>query len=238
MTRGSSALQHHRAAAAYGAAAAPRPALRQSVRSAAFNLPGSVNDLGAIVGIDAAPEVDLQSLRRVEVRRNADATDGADARCVLHALRTTRACTLLRSPNPATPLPPPPPPQNNNNDQAASYVSRRRLDDEDFDPDAVDDEGLPLVYNEQRIAAFWSTRPGELASRCAPLLSVCFGVALSVCLLASARAVCCAHCVCVYVRRGGRKSGGTAAAAQPAQRLRGHDDKHTANPNNATHKHT
>jgi len=50
--------------------------------------------------------------------------------------------------------------------QAVSYVSRRRLDDDDFDPDAVDDEGLPLVYNEQRIAAFWSTRPGELAGRC------------------------------------------------------------------------
>jgi hypothetical protein len=29
----------------------------------------------------------------------------------------------------------------------------------------VDEEGLPLVYNEARIAAFWSKRPGELASR-------------------------------------------------------------------------
>jgi hypothetical protein len=49
--------------------------------------------------------------------------------------------------------------------QAVSYVSRRRLDAEDFDPDAVDEEGLPLVYNEARIAAFWSKRPGELAGR-------------------------------------------------------------------------
>jgi hypothetical protein len=49
--------------------------------------------------------------------------------------------------------------------QATSYVSRRRLDDEGFDLEAVDEEGLPLVYNEARIAAFWSKRPGELASR-------------------------------------------------------------------------
>jgi hypothetical protein len=46
-----------------------------------------------------------------------------------------------------------------------SYVSRRRLDDEDFDPNAVDEDGLPLVYNEQRIANFWGKRPGELAGR-------------------------------------------------------------------------
>ena len=26
-------------------------------------------------------------------------------------------------------------------------------------------DGLPLVYNEERIAEFWKTRPGELASR-------------------------------------------------------------------------
>ncbi|WIA08193.1 hypothetical protein OEZ85_007646 [Tetradesmus obliquus] len=49
--------------------------------------------------------------------------------------------------------------------KAVSYVSRRRLDAADFDPDAVDEEGLPLVYNEARIAAFWGKRPGELASR-------------------------------------------------------------------------
>eukprot|EP00882_Tetradesmus_deserticola_P012006 GHRQ01012707.1.p1 GENE.GHRQ01012707.1~~GHRQ01012707.1.p1 ORF type:complete len:132 (+),score=35.89 GHRQ01012707.1:283-678(+) len=49
--------------------------------------------------------------------------------------------------------------------KAVSYVSRRRLDDADFDAEAVDEEGLPLVYNEARIAAFWGRRPGELAGR-------------------------------------------------------------------------
>ena len=39
------------------------------------------------------------------------------------------------------------------------------MDDADFDPDAVDEEGLPLVYNEKRIAAFWGNRPGELFGR-------------------------------------------------------------------------
>ena len=29
----------------------------------------------------------------------------------------------------------------------------------------MDEEGLPLVYNEERISAFWSNRVGELASR-------------------------------------------------------------------------
>jgi aarF domain-containing kinase len=48
---------------------------------------------------------------------------------------------------------------------AISYVSRRRMDAADFDPDEVDEDGLPLVYNEERIAQFWSKRPGELASR-------------------------------------------------------------------------
>jgi len=49
--------------------------------------------------------------------------------------------------------------------RAVSYVSRRRMDDAAFDPDAVDEEGLPIVYNEARIAEFWRTRPGELAAR-------------------------------------------------------------------------
>eukprot|EP00798_Chlamydomonas_sp_ICE-L_P020473 gene20473-27261_t len=49
--------------------------------------------------------------------------------------------------------------------KSVSYVSRRRMDKGDFDPDAVDDEGLPLVYNEEKLSAFWSNRPGELASR-------------------------------------------------------------------------
>jgi hypothetical protein len=68
---------------------------------------------------------------------------------------------------PTTPLLTPTPHAHASYVQAVSYVSRRRLDDADFDPDAVDEEGLPLVYNEQRIAAFWSGRPGELAGRCA-----------------------------------------------------------------------
>ncbi|MEW5317369.1 MAG: hypothetical protein WDW38_008671 [Sanguina aurantia] len=46
-----------------------------------------------------------------------------------------------------------------------SYVSRRRFDDTSFDPDAVDEDGLPLVYNEERISQFWKGRPGELATR-------------------------------------------------------------------------
>ncbi len=46
-----------------------------------------------------------------------------------------------------------------------SYVSRRRLDAADFDPDETDSDGLPLVYNEERIAAYWGGRPGELAGR-------------------------------------------------------------------------
>ncbi|KAG2445070.1 hypothetical protein HYH02_008937 [Chlamydomonas schloesseri] len=49
--------------------------------------------------------------------------------------------------------------------RSVSYVSRRRLDAADFDPDEVDEDGLPLVYNEERIAAYWGGRPGELAGR-------------------------------------------------------------------------
>jgi hypothetical protein len=46
-----------------------------------------------------------------------------------------------------------------------SYVSRRRLEIAGFDVNAVDEDGLPLVYNETRIAEYWKTRPGELAAR-------------------------------------------------------------------------
>jgi hypothetical protein len=46
------------------------------------------------------------------------------------------------------------------------------LDDADFDPTAVDDEGLPVVYDEVAIAQFWSTRPGELATRWAKFAAV------------------------------------------------------------------
>ncbi|GLI63329.1 hypothetical protein VaNZ11_006246 [Volvox africanus] len=49
--------------------------------------------------------------------------------------------------------------------RSVSYVSRRRLDSADFDPDEVDEDGLPLVYNEERIASYWGGRPGELAGR-------------------------------------------------------------------------
>jgi hypothetical protein len=53
-----------------------------------------------------------------------------------------------------------------------SYVSKRRLDAADFDPDAVDAEGLPLVYNEEAIAVFWKARPGEMAGRWAKFAGI------------------------------------------------------------------
>ena len=56
--------------------------------------------------------------------------------------------------------------------QAVSYVSRRRMDAVDFDPDEVDEEGLPLVHNEDRINAFWSARLGELAGRWATFAGI------------------------------------------------------------------
>ena len=46
------------------------------------------------------------------------------------------------------------------------------MDAADFDPDEVDEEGLPLVYNEERISAFWSARLGELASRWASFAAI------------------------------------------------------------------
>lgn len=49
--------------------------------------------------------------------------------------------------------------------QSTSYVSRRRMDEADFDPNETDSEGLPMVYNETKIAEFWKNRPGELATR-------------------------------------------------------------------------
>ncbi|PSC74696.1 alanine-glyoxylate transaminase [Micractinium conductrix] len=51
------------------------------------------------------------------------------------------------------------------NVKEVSYVSRRRMDAADFDPNEVDEDGLPLVYNEESIAEYWRDRPGELASR-------------------------------------------------------------------------
>lgn len=34
------------------------------------------------------------------------------------------------------------------------------MDQPDFDPYEVDADGLPLVYNEERIGAFWKGKPG------------------------------------------------------------------------------
>ena len=55
---------------------------------------------------------------------------------------------------------------------AVSYVSRRRLDEADFDPDEVDVEGLPLVYNEDKINSYWRGRLGELAGRWASFAGI------------------------------------------------------------------
>ena len=46
--------------------------------------------------------------------------------------------------------------------QEISYVSRRRMDDATFDPDAVDADGQPLVYNEVRqfVCTFDAHLPG------------------------------------------------------------------------------
>lgn len=34
------------------------------------------------------------------------------------------------------------------------------MDQADFDPYEIDADGLPLVYNEERIASFWKGKPG------------------------------------------------------------------------------
>ena len=57
-------------------------------------------------------------------------------------------------------------------EQAVSYVSRRRLDAADFDADQVDEEGLPLVYNEAKISEFWRRRPRDLAARWAKFAAI------------------------------------------------------------------
>ena len=99
------------------------------------------------------------------------------------AKQLTYAATRAQAP-PHPPPPPPPPrstpsttPRNHPSlprtlacshlslPQEVSYVSRRRMDDADFDPEEVDDDGLPLVYNEESISAYWKDRPGELTSR-------------------------------------------------------------------------
>ncbi|KAL3161508.1 hypothetical protein ABBQ32_010382 [Trebouxia sp. C0010 RCD-2024] len=46
------------------------------------------------------------------------------------------------------------------------------MDHPDFDPYEVDADGLPLVYNEERIAGFWKGKPGELTSRWARFAAI------------------------------------------------------------------
>ena len=36
----------------------------------------------------------------------------------------------------------------------------------------MDEDGLPLVYNEERLSQFWSKRPGELAGRWANFAAI------------------------------------------------------------------
>eukprot|EP00929_Paragymnodinium_shiwhaense_P005316 TRINITY_DN10708_c0_g1_i1.p1 TRINITY_DN10708_c0_g1~~TRINITY_DN10708_c0_g1_i1.p1 ORF type:complete len:857 (+),score=157.37 TRINITY_DN10708_c0_g1_i1:101-2671(+) len=53
-----------------------------------------------------------------------------------------------------------------------SYVSQQAAATGDEDPNAVDSDGLPLVYSVDRIASFWDTRPGELAERWSRFLRI------------------------------------------------------------------
>lgn len=53
-----------------------------------------------------------------------------------------------------------------------SYVSQQSSLTGDEDPNAVDEEGLPLVYSVERIASYWDTKPGELSDRWARFLSI------------------------------------------------------------------
>lgn len=46
------------------------------------------------------------------------------------------------------------------------------MDEAGFDPEAVDEEGLPLVYNEQRIAEYWAGRRAVLLSRWTSFASI------------------------------------------------------------------
>eukprot|EP00933_Yihiella_yeosuensis_P047587 TRINITY_DN4343_c6_g1_i1.p1 TRINITY_DN4343_c6_g1~~TRINITY_DN4343_c6_g1_i1.p1 ORF type:complete len:874 (-),score=166.46 TRINITY_DN4343_c6_g1_i1:116-2737(-) len=51
-----------------------------------------------------------------------------------------------------------------------SYVSKQAGAEQD--PNAVDEEGLPLVYSVERIATFWNTKPGELGERWSRFLRI------------------------------------------------------------------
>jgi len=46
-----------------------------------------------------------------------------------------------------------------------SYVSQQSASLGGVNPDAVDEEGLPLVYSVERIERFWNDKPQELAAR-------------------------------------------------------------------------
>lgn len=53
-----------------------------------------------------------------------------------------------------------------------SYVSQQTAEDGLQDPNAVDEDGLPLVYSVDRIAKFWNTKPGELTERWSRFLRI------------------------------------------------------------------
>jgi len=53
-----------------------------------------------------------------------------------------------------------------------SYVSRIVLDEDDISGDLVDDDGMPLVYNMEKLEAYWEQYPGELTNRWAEFLGV------------------------------------------------------------------
>lgn len=53
-----------------------------------------------------------------------------------------------------------------------SYVSQQAAERGDEDPNATDEDGLPLVYSVERIAGYWNTRPSELAERWSRFLRI------------------------------------------------------------------
>jgi len=153
-----------------GAAPRPRPAVLADASTTeglgarfgrGMNVPGldSLRGLAeAAIGTDT-DELDIE-VRDVKVRGRKREGDARGERAGERARCSPTSRALLFQPPPLTlsaSLPP--------TTQAVSYVSRRRMDAIDFDPDEVDEEGLPLVYNEERISVFWSARLGELAGR-------------------------------------------------------------------------
>jgi len=53
-----------------------------------------------------------------------------------------------------------------------SYVSQQAAALGGVDPNATDEDGLPLVYSVGRIASYWDTRPSELAERWSRFLRI------------------------------------------------------------------